>query len=298
MSAREYMENSMAAPCFKWPGGKRGVVKIIDGMNLFPDEIGTYYEPFFGAGAIYFYLYNKGIIKNAVISDINSELCNTYIQIRTNLEKMLDYASDINLDNKPDVYYKNRDRFNELKQQSKSSSDDLIERAILMLYLNKTAYSGMYRENRAGYFNVPYGNYKNPQIIDENNLILISAALKHTTIVHGDYIEVLSRFHPDSKDFVYFDPPYMKCDGISNFNKYNKNVFDQNEQVRLSRFYQYLSSINVRCMLSNSSSEMIRELYSGISGININKIKAPRLISRKYNYPNFVDEYLITNYNL
>ena len=283
-------------PCLKWPGGKRGVVEQINDLGYFPKNIDTYYEPFIGAGAVFFYLYNKNIIDKAVISDINFELYNVYTQIKNNPYKVLECFDDNKFTNDAKTYYVKRERFNNLKQRE-CDRDGLIERAALMIYLNRTAYSGMYRENKNGLFNVPFGYYKNPTLIDEDNIISISDALKDVVVLHGDYISVLSKHCISSSDFVYFDPPYMQCEGISHFKEYNKIVFDKQEQLRLARYYNFITSLGIRCMLSNSSSSTIEKIYKQIPGTKITTIGAPRLISRKYNSPNFVDEFLIINYN-
>ena len=151
-------------PIFKWAGGKASLIPTYEKMGLIPEDVNRYYEPFFGAGAMFFYLWNKGVVDKAVISDINIDLYNVYNLIKYHCDELIDYSLTMNLSPKSDTYYRNRDRFNLFKQQKIYSADleQRFERAILMMYLNKTGYSGMYRENKQGLFNVPCGNYKNP----------------------------------------------------------------------------------------------------------------------------------------
>ena len=264
---------------------------------MMPDTFDEYYEPFLGGGALFFHLWKKGMLdsKKSYLSDINFELYNVYKHIQTNPSDLIDFSSNINLSSNEKTYYINRDRFNELRSLN-CNSEELIERAVLMMYLNRNAYSGMYRENSKGDFNVPFGYYKDPVTINEDNLWAIHYAFKNVILTHGDYKTVLNHYPPSDDDFVYFDPPYMICQNVSGFNKYNKNLFDESEQMCLFRYYMHLSSLGVKCMLSNSSSDVIKSFFNGVSGISINTINAPRTISRKHDANKLVQEYVITNY--
>lgn len=290
------MSETAPHPCFKWPGGKRGIVDKIYSKGLFPRNFMDYFEPFLGGGAVFFYLWSKDCISHkAVLSDVNFELYNVYAHIQMDPFDLIEYSKNMNLVSNEETYYSNRDRFNQLKCLD-CTRDELLERAVLMLYLNRTAYSGMYRENRYGQFNVPFGYYNNPCVIDNDNLVAIHNAFSNVILRYGDYTEVFSKLHPKEGDFVYFDPPYMKCEGISNFTLYNRYIFDMEEQACLSRYYEFLDDCGVYCMLSNSSSEAIRSNYAKIQNVVINTIDAPRTISRKYKGYNTVPEYVITNY--
>lgn len=290
------MSDITPRPCFKWPGGKRGIIESIYSKGLFPTSFNDYYEPFFGGGAVFFYLWSKGCIsKGTVLSDINFELYNVYKHIQKNPADLIEFSKNMDISSTESTYYSNRTRFNQLRNID-CSSDELLERAILMLYLNRTAYSGMYRENKSGVFNVPFGYYTNPCIIDEDNLWAIHQAFQDVTLQYGDYLEVLSHHRPKQDDFVYFDPPYMKCSGVSDFTLYNRYIFDKDDQACLLRYYKFLDDEGVYCMLSNSSSEAIRSGYEEIKNVVINTVDAPRTISRKYKGYTTVLEYVITNY--
>ena len=285
-------------PIFKWAGGKTSLLNVFDEGKYIPEKFETYYEPFFGAGSLYFHLWSKGVIKKAVLSDINDDLCNVYLLIKSDCEALIDYSKDINLDPGETIYYANRKRFNELKiiPIRKSSKEQKLERAILMMYLNKTCYSGMYRENKSGMFNVPCGKYKNPTIIDENNLYLVSNALSNATFKNKDYKDVLKM--AKANDFVYLDPPYMPCKGVSHFIDYHRTGFNIEEQKRLCRRYKKLTKKGSKVMLSNSSSSELNKMYEKISGVEITTVSAMRLINQKNIGRTYVDEYIITNYKL
>ena len=286
-------------PCFKWAGGKGDLVKSIDAEGYFPNKISTYYEPFFGAGAVFFYLWRKGVVDKAVLSDINFELINVYRHIQNDPEELIHFSEKINLSSNGDNYYKNRARFNELKTAESPSEEDLLERAILMMYLNRNSYSGMYRENRKGIFNVPCGYYNNPKIIDSENIWAVHDAFKHVTFKCGSYSEVLSRFNLKKTDFIYMDPPYMDCEGVSDFKLYNSMVFDYDSQIALSEYYKKLTENDIKVMMSNSSAEGILTHYGDHSKIHIKEISARRLINqKKVKGRHYVKEYLVMNYEV
>lgn len=288
-------DNIDAHPALKWAGGKRELIKVIDSEGYIPDNIDTYYEPFFGAGAVFFHLWNGGRIKKAVLSDLNFEIYNVHQQIKHNLSEMLCHLDHMDLSPSEDTYYCNRERFNELKLKE-NDNEELLERAILMIYLNRTAYSGMYRENKRGLYNVPFGYYKNPTIIDYDNLWKMNEAFRNVQFIHGDYEAVLHNNPPSSRDFVYFDPPYMPCRGVSEFMLYIKGGFNDDQQRRLSGVYKSLSDRGVRCMMSNSSSHDVYNLYHDIKDVEIKEITAKRVINAKNRGHNEVTEFLILNY--
>jgi DNA adenine methylase (dam) len=291
-------ENStrLPHPIFKWAGGKTSLLSVFDETNFIPDDFNTYYEPFFGAGALFFHLWGKGKIKGAVLSDINSELFNVYSIVKADCESLISYAKVSDLSSRKKSYYDNRDRFNELKRipLKKCSEDEKLERAILMLYLNKTCYSGMYRENKNGAFNVPFGNYKNPRIIDEDNLRRVSESFSNVIFRNEDYKKILKT--PSDNDFVYLDPPYMPCSGVSHFRDYHRSGFNQDEQKRLCNSYKALNKIGCKVMLSNSSSPELNRMYVEIPGVKITTVSALRLINQKNIGRTYVNEYVITNY--
>ena len=285
-------------PIFKWAGGKASLIPTFEKMNLLPNEINGYYEPFFGAGAMFFYLWNKGIVDKAVISDINIDLYNVYNLIKYHCDELIDYSSTMDLDPQPTTYYRNRDRFNELKQQKYSprNLEQRYERAILMIYLNKAGYSGMYRENKQGFFNVPCGNYHNPTIIDVDNLFAVHDALKHVTIKHHSFEKIIPDM-PKNGDFVYLDPPYMPYSDVSHFRDYHQSGFDNSKQETLCEAFTKLSAKHVNAMLSNSSNPQLNDMYRNKNKqLKIITVPALRLINQKNVGRVMVNEFVIMNY--
>lgn len=283
-------------PIFKWVGGKRSLLNTFDSNNLIPKSFGRYYEPFFGAGALFFHLWNEGLIKKATLSDINSELYNVYNLVKTNCSKLITYSYDLDLNTDKKTYYENRSNFNRLKMLPLdiSTFEQKLERAILMMYLNKTCYSGMYRENKDGLFNVPYGNYKNPKILDETNLSAVSESFKNVTLKNIDYKAILK--YPRFNDFVYLDPPYMPYEDVSHFRDYHRTGFDNTEQCNLRNIYEKLDAKGCLVLLSNSSNPDLNEMYKSLSGVRIDTVSALRLINQKKIGRKFVPEYVIWNY--
>lgn len=285
-------------PILKWAGGKTSLLSQFEELGLIPDTFNRYYEPFFGAGALFFHLYRNNKIKKATISDVNQDLCNLYSLIKYDSKKFTKYVSELELSISSVDYYVNRNEFNRLKKKNLCEIDenDRYKRAALLLYLNRTCYSGIYRENMSGDFNVPYGNYKNPKIFDDDNLEAMGESLKDVSVFGKDFEKVVCYARKD--DFIYFDPPYMKCDAVSGFVDYHKTRFYDESQKRLCDVFKKLNEKGCKLMLSNSSSEKLNNMYMDIENINIMSVLAPRLINRKREGMVFVKEYVITNYEV
>lgn len=277
-------KNKLVAPFVKWVGGKRQLITEIS-ENL-PKDIRSlkYYEPFIGGGAILFHLQPS----IAVINDFNEELINVYKVIKNNLDELI---ADLKIhENNSDYFYKIRgidrtEEFNELTD---------IQRASRVIYLNKTCYNGLYRVNRAGEFNAPYGRYKNPNIVNEPTLKAVNKYLNSSdiTIRSGDYFDSLSDV--DEKSFVYIDPPYHPISESSNFTGYVQGGWDINDQIRLRDTCNMLNERGVRFLLSNSSSQEIRELYDSY---RITTVRANRAINSNGAARGEIDEVLIKNYD-
>ena len=224
----------------KWAGGKGQLIKEIEQYYPFGNsKITKYAEPFVGGGAVLFDILSRYDLKEVYISDINAELINTYRMIRDDIDALIEmlYAmqSDfipLDTDNRKAYYIKKRERFNDLKINGDENIN--IEKAALMIFLNKTCFNGLYRVNKKGLFNVPMGSYKNPLICDENNLRAVSEKLQKVTIVCGDYRE--SANFIDEKTFVYFDPPYRPITDTASFTAYTENLFNDDAQIELARF--------------------------------------------------------------
>ena len=272
-------------PFVKWVGGKRQLLKQFRELNLYPPECfnpesNTYFEPFVGGGAVFFDL----LPKHAELSDTNRELVVAYNVIKDNVDGLIKSL-------KKHIY--NKEYYLEVRAQDINELSD-IEIASRFIFLNRTGFNGMYRVNKSGQFNVPFGRYKNPLICDENNLRKVSEALQGITITHRDYKDVLEL--AKIGDFIYFDPPYYPLNPTSSFTAYTAKGFFEKEQIELRDTFVKLHERGCFVMLSNSDTPFINELYSGLEGVSVNKIIAGRAINSKGSKRGKINEVLITNY--
>ena len=296
--------NINVKPFLKWAGGKSQILSEIEKYYPFTNgTINKYAEPFVGGGAVLFDILNKYHLKEIYISDINAELINTYHIIRDNIDSMLHILSIIqnefismDTDNRKAYYLKKRERFNELKVNDNKSIN--IEKAALMIYLNKTCFNGLYRVNKKGEFNVPMGLYKNPTICDEENLKAVSEKLKNVTIVCGDYRE--SADFIDQNTFVYFDPPYRPLTTTSNFTAYTENNFDDNSQIDLASYVNNIHKNGAKILVSNSDPKNINindtffdDIYAQYF---IKRVNATRMINSNGQSRGKIKELLISNF--
>jgi DNA adenine methylase len=273
--------NSFPHPFIKWAGGKTQLVDEL--MGRLPVSFEDYHEPFLGGGAFFFKLFRDGKIKNARISDINAELIDVYCAIRENHKQVIRELSKYPHDK--DFFYKLR---------SLNPFDlSLPARAARMIYLNKTGYNGLYRVNKRGYFNVPFGKYKNPKYLDEENLQSVSIALQKVVIQNAPFESVLD--FAKQGDLVYFDPPYVPLSSTANFTSYHADGFTANDQCRLRDVCIELSRRHILVVLSNSDTEMVRELFSDGAFV-IDEVWANRAINRYGNRRGKMTELIITNY--
>ena len=277
--------NAKPKPFVKWVGGKRQLLRQFRELGLYPPEdfnpiTNTYYEPFVGGGAVFFDL----LPKNAELSDLNNELVITYNVIKNNVDELIQSLQKHIYDKE---YY--------LEVRAKKI-DDLsdVEVASRFIFLNRTGFNGLYRVNKSGQFNVPFGRYNNPVICDEDNLRRVSDALQDVTITHHDYKNVLKT--AKSGDFIYLDPPYYPINATSSFTSYTAEGFLEKEQTELRDTFVKLHKKGCFVMLSNSDTPFINDLYSGLDGITINKITAGRAINSKASGRGKITEVLVTNY--
>jgi DNA adenine methylase len=249
------MSNRLQAvrPFLKWAGGKGQLLHHLS--PLIPTEFNDYFEPFLGGGAMFFYLINQNLIqKKAYLSDINADLINVYKCLQVNpklvLTKLLYHKVNYMKDRTKYYYTLRGTRF-----------DDGFERAAQFVTLNKTCYNGLYRVNRTGMFNVPMGRYKKPSIFDPSNLEYVSAALNvvDVKIECTDYRNILQR--ASRGDFVYLDPPFSPMSKTSNFTAYTAEGFDATDQTNLAKIFNSLNNRKCLVVLSNSDTELVRELY-------------------------------------
>lgn len=267
-------------PIVKWVGGKRQLMfELIKNM---PKTYNRYFEPFIGGGALFFELQPD----RAYISDMNEELINLYSIVRDNVYELIEDLSRHEVSKEYFLKIRNIDRTEKYAELSD------IERASRFIYLNRTCFNGMYRVNSKGEFNVPFGHYKNPRIIDENNLLNCSELLKKTEIKCADFSEILTKVKKG--DLVYFDPPYVPLNETSSFTSYTKDGFDINMQFKLRDVCDELDNKGVKFMLSNSDTKLANELYANYE---IKKVFASRQINANADGRGKITEVLVRNYD-
>ncbi len=269
-------------PFLKWAGGKTQLTKEL--LKRLPPDFKNYHEPFVGGGALFFALMRaKNKIKKAYLADLNTELVDTYLAIRDDVETLITVLAG---------YPHDRDFFYDIRAQAPAEMDRAY-RAARMIYLNKTCYNGLYRVNRKGKFNVPFGSYKSPKICDEVNLRAVSEVLQKVEIEQRSFETVLQCARKN--DLVYFDPPYQPVSKTANFTSYQPTGFGQAEQQKLSEVCHKLGAKQAKVMLSNSNATLIHELYS-TNGFCINKVQANRAINSNPKKRGKLTELIVTNY--
>lgn len=297
-------EEKAVKPFLKWAGGKGQLIKEIE--HYYPFENGKiikYAEPFVGGGAVLFDILNKYDLEEVYISDINAELINAYRIIRDNIDDLTEILSamqndfiPLDTEHRKAYYLDKRNRFNELKVNGDEKIN--IEKAALMIFLNKTCFNGLYRVNKKGLFNVPMGAYKNPMICDENNLRAVSGKLKKVTIVCGDYKN--SADFIDENTFVYFDPPYRPITDTASFTAYTENLFNDEEQIELARFVDKMNKKGAKIVISNSdpkNSNTGDDFFDNIySAHRIKRVEATRMINCNSEARGKIKELLISNF--
>lgn len=297
-------EKETVRPFLKWAGGKAQLLREIEQYYPFSEKnITKYAEPFVGGGAVLFDILSKYDLKEVYISDINEELINTYYVIRDEVEKLiallLKYQEEyipLEKEERKKYYFEKRECFNLLKVNGDRTIN--IEKAALMIFLNKTCFNGLYRVNKKGLFNVPMGSYKKPMICDENNLRAVSKKLKKVIIVCGTYKESINFI--DKNTFVYFDPPYRPITDTANFTAYSENLFLDKEQIELANFVDELNQIGAKIVLSNSDPKNTKEednFFDEIySSYNIKRVEATRMINCNSKARGKIYELLISNF--
>lgn len=275
-------KNRLAAPVLKWVGGKR---QLIDSLRpLLPKRITTYYEPFVGGGALLFHLQPN----TAYINDINPELIRVYTAIKDDVDALIEELQQF--ENTSEQFYSVRD-WDRNKAYYDSLSD--VKKAARIIFLNKTCFNGLYRVNNAGEFNSPFGNYRNPNIVNAPVLRAVSSYFNAADIHMSclDYEEVLKTIPKGA--FVYLDPPYDPMSETSSFTGYSKDGFSRTDQIRLRECCDDLNARGVRFMLSNSATDFILDQYSEY---NITIVKARRAINSVATKRGDVDEVVVRNY--
>lgn len=276
----ELMEQVQVRPVLKWAGGKGRLLPEL--MGRLPKCFARYHEPFVGGGALFFKLASRQQITQAAFSDINPALIEVYIALRDCVEEVIDILKQHYYD---EAYYYTIRALD-------PAALSLPERAARVIFLNKTCYNGLYRENRSGQFNVPFGRYKNPTICDEPNLRAASALLQEVDLEQRHFATALDKAQPG--DFVYFDPPYHPLSSTSNFTAYSRYGFSEQDQVQLRDTFAELTRRGVRAMLSNSSAPLIYDLYRPYA---VHTVYAARAINSKAAARGKIAEVIVCNYD-
>lgn len=271
-------------PILKWAGGKARLVPSI--LPLLPASIDTYYEPFVGGAAVFFALASEQRFRRAVLSDLNAELVDVYRGVKKDVEQVIRLLREYRRRHDSDTYYRTR--------EIDPRSIDLVERAARLIYLNKTGYNGLYRVNRAGQFNVPFGSYVNPAICDEERLRGAAMALRArgVRLAVGDFAEMTRQAQPG--DAVYFDPPYVPRSTTANFTSYHSEVFGLEAHQRLAQTLEELTQRGVRTVLSNSDTRFTRRLYDK-QRFDVRRVLVTRPINSKSTARGRVGELLVDN---
>jgi len=252
-------ESVQARPILKWAGGKTQMLG--DLLPKVPNSYGRYIEPFFGGGAMFFALQPE----SAIIADSNPELINMYQEVANHADNVIQYLKQY--ENTSEMFYAVRSQ--------EWTTLPKAEAAARTIFLNRTCYNGLYRVNKHGQFNVPYGKYKNPKICDEAGLRAASEALKKADILCGDYLLVLEH-HAQPGDFVFLDPPYLPVSEYADFKRYTKEQFYEEDHVELSKVIMALHERGCHVILTNSNHPLVHELYAPF---NIDVIQTKRHIS-------------------
>lgn len=294
----------MAKPFLKWAGGKSQLLNEIEMYYPFEDnQVTKYAEPFVGGGAVLFDVLGRYKVSEVYISDINAELINTYCSIRDHSGDIINLLKKYQAEYIPleavarkEYYNIQRMKFNKLKLNNAAFEN--IEKAALMIFLNKTCFNGLYRVNKKGLFNVPMGAYKNPLICDEMNLRSAAEALQNVTIVCGDYREASAFI--DRHTFVYFDPPYRPLTGTSSFTAYTEQLFNDEAQIELAKFVDAMDCRGAKIVVSNSDPKNVNREDNFFDSIyaahNIKRVQASRMINSDSKARGKIKELLISNF--
>lgn len=270
-----------ASPFLKWAGGKSAIAERIH--SLLPPDVRerVYREPFLGGGAMFFYLQPQ----KAFLSDTVRSLIDTYKTVQKQVEVLIHRLHKLRDDHSEEHFYKIRERFNQER------SAEVLDRAAWLIYLNKTCFNGLFRTNKSGEFNVPFGRFANPRVVDPEKLRVASGLLDRAKIKHATFDALVDDAEPD--DMIYLDPPYDPISKTSSFAGYAEGGFGREDQERLAEMFRLLDDRRCLLALSNSDTEFVRKLYAGF---DISPIIAPRAISSKSATRGEVSELLIRNH--
>lgn len=303
---------SKAKPFLKWAGGKTQLLPELDKRLPSPIKesrtIKRYFEPFVGGGAMFFFLKKNYRIEESFLFDVNPELILTYQVIKKDSKALIHELSQIEEyhlqksgSDRKENYYRIRDLYNQQMHGFGYSKYgiDWIKRAAYLIFLNKTCFNGLFRQNKVGEFNVPFGRYKNPRICDAENIFQVHKSLQDTFLFCGDFSCTAS--YIDKKSFIYLDPPYRPLNNTSYFTSYSKEGFKDEDQKKLANFFKKMDKRGAALMLSNSDpknhdsrDEFFDNLYKDF---NIDRVPAKRNINRDATSRGKIMELIIRNYS-
>lgn len=304
--------NVGARPFLKWAGGKGQLLDKF--QKLYPKQlkqkkIKTFYEPFLGSGAVFFDIAQHYDIESAYLYDINDELILTYKVIQKDVTKLLDFLyryqkNYMKLDKKQrqEFFYDQRTNYNlrRFNIDYDKYSEQWFPRAAQLIFLNRTCFNGLYRVNSKGEFNSPAGDYDNPTICDEQNLLAVHQVLQIAEIKKADFKEIVTDLK--AKSFVYFDPPYRPISKTASFKAYSKQDFADNEQIQLAELFRQLDKKGTQVMLSNSdpkNNDPLDNFFDEIySDYNITRVPARRMINSDPTKRGAINEIVVTNYSI
>jgi DNA adenine methylase len=273
-------------PIVKWAGGKS---RLLDELKKrVPTDVRTYVEPFAGGAALFFALAgdvaaHARTMKRAILADRNDELIACYRAIKADPRGVIQALG---------AYRHDKDLFYEVRAKDTAPMSD-VERGARLIFLNHTCYNGLWRVNASGKFNVPFGNYKNPRILDEEGILAASAAFAHVDFVASDFTDATRAL--GHGDFVYFDPPYTPVSTTADFTSYAAGGFGPQDQQRLLAEMSRLRDAGVLVMLSNADTPDTRALYADF---NVASVSAPRSINRDGKKRGMAAELLVTSWGM
>ncbi|WP_236624487.1 Dam family site-specific DNA-(adenine-N6)-methyltransferase [Actinotignum schaalii] len=253
--------SSQARPLLKWAGGKTQLLPEL--LERMPTDYGKYIEPFFGGGALFF----ASRPQRAIIGDINPELINLYNAVKDDVHSVIEALK---------LHRNDEDYFYTVRAQNWEELPSTVA-AARTIFLNRTCFNGLYRVNRSGQFNVPYGRYKNPKIVDEHNLYEVSSALQGAEIIQGTYEDILQA-NAEPGDFVFLDPPYLPTSKYSDFKRYTKEQFYEEDHLQLAQEIKRLHELGCFVILTNSNHPLVHQLFDGF---HIDVVQTKRSISAK-----------------
>lgn len=296
-------------PFVKWAGGKGQLLEELEKrlpLDILKEEsIKRYVEPFVGGGAMFFFLKGKFKVKESYLSDKNMDLILAYKVIKNNPKKLIRELKGIenshlqkSEDERRENFYKIREIYNNQSIDYNRFSLEWIKRIGYFIFLNKTCFNGLYRQNSKGEFNVPFGRYKNPRICDGENIKQAHTSLKDTQLFYGDFTE--SGNYIDEESFVYLDPPYRPLNNTSYFTSYDKDRFNDDSQIKLAEFFKEMDKRGAKLMLSNSDpknqdeeDDFFETLYENF---NLERVPAKRNINRDASKRGIINEVIVRNY--